>query len=130
MNFFMLLKRQVKAGVLLYALLMTAILSLVLTFYTHRLKAAYQLQRAQALSSQSYVLAELAKPLAKESQGRLRFDKGEVAYHYQGNKLMMTVISGGRQFDYHFLTKKAPPTTKEEETKELASKVATSSSVD
>lgn len=100
------LKRQVKAGILLYALLMTAILSLVLGFYTHRLKAAYQIQREQALSSQSYVLAELAKPLAKENDGKIVFDKGEVSYSYQGDKLKMTVTSEGHRFYYQFLTKK------------------------
>lgn len=100
------LKRQVKAGILLYALLMTAILSLVLGFYTHRLKAAYEIQREHTLSSQSYVLAELAKPLAKEKDGKIVFDKGEVSYSYQGDKLKMTVTSEGHRFYYQFLTKK------------------------
>lgn len=100
------LKRQVKAGILLYALLMTAILSLVLGFYMHRLKAAYEIQREHTLSSQSYVLAELAKPLAKEKDGKIVFDKGEVSYSYQGDKLKMTVTSEGHRFYYQFLTKK------------------------
>ncbi|MDY4761779.1 competence type IV pilus minor pilin ComGG [Streptococcus thoraltensis] len=108
MNFFMLLKKRLKAGVLLYALLMAAVLSLLLNFYTHRLKMAYRIQAAQLASSQSYVLAELAKPMAKETSGEILFDKGKVVYQFREDTLEMTVIADNQEFSYHFL-KEAPP---------------------
>ncbi|MGT2833268.1 competence type IV pilus minor pilin ComGG [Streptococcus halotolerans] len=108
MNFFMLLKKHLKAGVLLYALLMTAVLSLLLNFYTDRLKAAYRIQEAQLASSQSYVLAELAKPMIKEPSGEILFDKGKVAYQSRKDTLEVTVTTGQQTFSYHFL-KETPP---------------------
>lgn len=108
----MLLTKNLKAGILLYTLLMTSVFSLILAAYTHRLKAAYQIQKAQLLSSQSYVLAELAKPLAIHLEGQLHFDKGEVAYRYQGKVLEMRVTSGHKTFYYRFL-KEEPSVTPE-----------------
>ncbi|WFM80003.1 competence type IV pilus minor pilin ComGG [Streptococcus pluranimalium] len=108
----MLLKKRLKAGVLLYALLMAAVLSLLLNVYTQRLKAAYRIQEAQLVSSQAYLLAELAKPLAKEVSGEILFDKGRVVYQFHGDTLEMIVTTNQQEFTYQFL-KEAPPLPKD-----------------
>lgn len=103
----MLLKKRLKAGVLLYALLMAAVLSLLLNVYTQRLKVAYRIQEAQLVSSQAYLLAELAKPLAKEVSGEILYDKGRVVYQFRGDTLEMIVTTNQQEFTYQFL-KEAP----------------------
>ncbi|MDY3041597.1 competence type IV pilus minor pilin ComGG [Streptococcus pluranimalium] len=106
------MKKRLKAGVLLYALLMAAVLSLLLNVYTQRLKAAYRIQEAQLVSSQAYLLAELAKPLAKEVSGEILFDKGRVVYQFHGDNLEMIVTTNQQEFTYKFL-KEAPPLPKD-----------------
>ncbi|WP_350018240.1 competence type IV pilus minor pilin ComGG [Streptococcus jiangjianxini] len=113
----MLLKKHLKAGVLLYALLMAAVLSLLLNFYTDRLKAAYRIQATQLASSQSYVLAELAKPMVKEPSGEILFDKGRVAYQFRKDTLEVTVTTGQQVFSYHFLQETPPLSADKQEEK-------------
>ena len=55
----MLLKKQVKGGVLLYALLLLAIFSLVLQFYLHRQLASGQLTQAAREQATAYLMAQL-----------------------------------------------------------------------
>lgn len=112
----MLLKKRLKAGVLLYALLMAAVLSLLLNVYTQRLQAAYRIQEAQLVSRQAYLLAELAKPLAKEVSGEILFDKGRVVYQFRGDTLEMIVTTNQQEFTYQFL-KEAPPLPKDKKDK-------------
>lgn len=117
----MILKRQIKAGVLLYALLMSAVLSLLFQFYTHRLKAAYHLQKTQLLSSQSYFLAELTKTMANNKTGQVVFDKGVATYDYQSDTLNIVVMLEGQEFNYQFL-KKFPTSLNDEKEKTTLSK--------
>lgn len=100
---FTLLKRQVKAGILIYALLMAAIFALLLQFYLGRVVAMERQQQAQLSASRAYLMAELTKDLAKEDNGRLIFDQGVADYHFQGNQLQVVVkLSNQQTFDYLF----------------------------
>ena len=98
-----LLKRKVKAGILLYALLMAAIFALLLQFYLRRVVASERQHQAQIKSAQAYLMAEISKDLIKDESGQYQFDKGVVNYHYKDEVLVETVtLSGKEEFHYTF----------------------------
>lgn len=100
---FTLLRRQVKAGILLYALLMAAIFALLLQFYLGRVVASERQHQAQIKSDQAYLMAEMSKDLADEESGQYQFDKGTVSYHYKDKLLVETVTLGSKEeFQYTF----------------------------
>lgn len=101
---FTLLKRQVKAGILIYALLMAAIFCLAFcNFYLGRVVAMERQHQAQLSASQAYLMAELTKDLAKEDTGHLTFDQGVADYNFQDNQLQVVVkLPNQQEFDYVF----------------------------
>ena len=100
---FTLLKRQVKAGILIYALLMAAIFALLLQFYLGRVVAMERQHQVQLSASQAYLMAELTKDLAKEDTGHLTFDQGVADYNFQDNQLQVVVkLPNQQEFDYVF----------------------------
>lgn len=102
-HLFTLLKRQVKAGILIYALLMAAIFALLLQFYLGRVVAMKRQHQAQLSASQAYLMAELTKDLAKEDTGHLTFDQGVTDYNFQDNRLQVVVkLPNQQEFDYVF----------------------------
>ncbi|CDO19093.1 Uncharacterized protein BN963_SGAL_02301 [Streptococcus gallolyticus] len=102
-HLFTLLKRQVKAGILIYALLMAAIFALLLQFYLGRVVAMERQHQAQLSASRAYLMAELTKDLAKEDTGHLTFDQGVADYNFQDNQLQVVVkLPNQQEFDYVF----------------------------
>ncbi|HFU4464310.1 TPA: competence type IV pilus minor pilin ComGG [Streptococcus suis] len=55
----MLLKKKVKAGILLYALLMLAVFSLLLQFYLHRQEAESRLVQVAKQEATAYIMAQM-----------------------------------------------------------------------
>ncbi|HEM5491229.1 TPA: competence protein ComGG [Streptococcus suis] len=55
----MLLKKKVKAGILLYALLMLAVFSLLLQFYLHRQEAESRLVQVARQETTAYIMAHM-----------------------------------------------------------------------
>ncbi|HEL9598319.1 TPA: competence protein ComGG [Streptococcus suis] len=55
----MLLKKKVKAGILLYALLMLAVFSLLLQFYLHRQEAESQIAQVAKQEATAYIMAQM-----------------------------------------------------------------------
>ncbi|WFA76269.1 competence type IV pilus minor pilin ComGG [Streptococcus suis] len=55
----MLLKKKVKAGILLYALLMLAVFSLLLQFYLHRQEAESRLVQVVRQETTAYIIAQV-----------------------------------------------------------------------
>ncbi|HFI0452458.1 TPA: competence type IV pilus minor pilin ComGG [Streptococcus suis] len=55
----MLLKKRVKAGILLYALLMLAVFSLLLQFYIHRQEAESRLVQVARQETTAYIMAQM-----------------------------------------------------------------------
>ncbi|MCO4481018.1 Late competence protein ComGG [Streptococcus infantarius subsp. infantarius] len=114
---FTLLRRQVKAGILLYALLMAAIFALLLQFYLGRVVASERQHQAQIKSAQAYLMAEMSKYLADEESGQCQFDKGTVSYHYKDKLLVETVMLDSKEeFQYTFYLPKKEKQALEKET--------------
>ncbi len=55
----MLLKKKVKAGILLYALLMLAVFSLLLQFYLYRQEAESRLVQVARQETTAYIMAQM-----------------------------------------------------------------------
>ncbi|HFI0795542.1 TPA: competence type IV pilus minor pilin ComGG [Streptococcus suis] len=62
----MLLKKKVKAGILLYALLMLAVFSLLLQFYLHRQEAESRLVEVARQETTAYIMAQMVLDQVEE----------------------------------------------------------------
>ncbi|HEL1581820.1 TPA: competence protein ComGG [Streptococcus suis] len=62
----MLLKKKVKAGILLYALLMLAVFSLLLQFYLHRQEAESRLVQVARQEATAYIMAQMVLDQVEE----------------------------------------------------------------
>ncbi|MGT2924961.1 competence type IV pilus minor pilin ComGG [Streptococcus caviae] len=107
------LTKKVKAGVLLYALLMAAIFSLLLQFYLNRVLATQRQNQLQLSASQAYLMAELTQDLAKDNSGQFTFNYGSSSYQKENQQIVIEVrLKSGRSYRYHF--KEESDKTKEE----------------
>ncbi|HFI0345725.1 TPA: competence type IV pilus minor pilin ComGG [Streptococcus suis] len=62
----MLLKKRVKAGILLYALLMLAVFSLLLQFYLHRQESESRLVQVARQEATAYIMAQMVLDQVEE----------------------------------------------------------------
>ncbi|MBY4956645.1 competence type IV pilus minor pilin ComGG [Streptococcus suis] len=62
----MLLKKKVKAGILLYTLLMLAVFSLLLQFYLHRQEAESRLVQVARQETTAYIMAQMVLDQVEE----------------------------------------------------------------
>ncbi|MEX2784795.1 competence type IV pilus minor pilin ComGG [Streptococcus sp. H49] len=99
----MLLRMKVKAGILLYALLMSAVFTLLLQFYLNRMVAAERQHQAQITASQAFLMAEVTRDLADSSSGTVIFTQGRSSYKQEADKLNIQVqMDNGKEFSYLF----------------------------
>ncbi|HEL1741122.1 TPA: competence protein ComGG [Streptococcus suis] len=127
----MLLKKKVKAGILLYALLMLAVFSLLLQFYLHRQEAESRLVQVARQETTAYIMAQMVldkveKDLQvekivtgaavnekeanlttgskqKEDGGRVSFQEGQARYQLKGDKLLVAVeLTSDGLYTYQF----------------------------
>lgn len=98
------LKKQVKGGVLLYALLMSMLFVLVLQVYLFKVVSSERLHQKQVISSEAYVMAYLTQKKASEDKGQFQFNKGISDYHSDRDRISVRVTTkDGSEFSYHFL---------------------------
>ncbi|HEM3868540.1 TPA: competence protein ComGG [Streptococcus suis] len=75
----MLLKKKVKAGILLYALLMLAVFSILLQFYLHRQEAESQIAQLAKQEATAYIMAQMVlDQVEQDLQERQAVAKEEV----------------------------------------------------
>lgn len=113
-------QKTVKAGVLLYALLMAAVFSLLLQFYVHRHLANHQLHQASLHATLADAMAELTRQEALKtpspsgkpapSEQHLSFNHGHTHYKKTETNYQITVtLKTGETFSYTFpLSSKTP----------------------
>ncbi|KXT77909.1 competence type IV pilus minor pilin ComGG [Streptococcus sp. DD13] len=111
----MLFKKQVKAGILLYALLMLAVFSLLLNFYLHRQTAAMDLHKEIAKNQQARAIAYVSeqelrssKELLKDQKrkGTLTYQEGLCDYVIEQDWMVLIVrLPTGESYEYQM----APP---------------------
>lgn len=119
----MLLTKKVRAGVLLYALLMSAIFALLLQFYLGRVLATQRQSQVQLLSSQAQLMAQMTREMAEQTEGQLTFAQGNTSYHEQGQYLLVKVkLKQGLVYDYTFPSKRQTQTANDQDSTSQADK--------
>ncbi|VKF14701.1 late competence protein ComGG [Streptococcus pneumoniae] len=116
-------KKKVKAGVLLYAVIMAAIFSLLLQFYLNRQVAHH---RDYALNKEklvAFAMAKRTKDKAEQESGEQVFNLGQVSYQNKKTSLVTRVRTDKSQYEFLFSSVKI----KEEKT-EKKEEVETDSS--
>ncbi|VUW97178.1 Uncharacterised protein [Streptococcus constellatus] len=92
-------KQKVKAGIMLYALFITAVFSLLLQFYLHRQTANHRNFTLNRERTQAYAMAVLANENSKQRE----FDKGHVQDQKGEKELILTVtMKTGRRYQFSF----------------------------
>ncbi|HFI0120797.1 TPA: competence type IV pilus minor pilin ComGG [Streptococcus suis] len=82
----MLLKKKVKAGILLYALLMLAVFSLLLQFYLHRQEAESRLVQVARQEATAYIMAQMVLDQVEEDLQERQAVAKEVASQTEDKK--------------------------------------------
>lgn len=97
------LKRPIRAGILLYALLMAALFTLILQLYLFRVVSTHRIHQKHQLANQSYIMATLVERQVSSGYGEIEFNCGTAKYQVIENQLLVNIISlSGYNFYYHF----------------------------
>ena len=98
----MLKKKKVRAGVLLYALVMAGVFSLLLQFYLNRQVAHHQDYALNKEKLLAYAMAKRTYEKATSKNGEQSFNEGKSTYQ-NDEKFFTTIIDTGKnQFEFHF----------------------------
>ncbi|EFQ56455.1 hypothetical protein HMPREF9176_0109 [Streptococcus downei F0415] len=125
----MILKKRLKAGVLIYALLMAAIFVLLLQFYLDRVVANQRQNQALEQNSQSYLIAQLVKEEANGSSGTISFEEGKATYQREGERLSVKVsLSDGASYSYDFVENESSSSSSSDKDKSKDKSKSSSSS--
>ena len=101
----MLLKKQVRGGVLLYALFMAGIFILLLQVYLERVVASSRQNQAQIEACQSRLMAELPMALVDKEAGAFSFSQVTTTYEVKGKQVVVRVVSKGQIKTYRYVKK-------------------------
>ena len=99
----MLLKKQVRGGVLLYALFMAGIFTLHLHDNKERVVARSRQKQEQMLSRQSRLMAEMTMDLADKEAGAFGFSQGTTTYEVKDKQVIVRVASKGQIKTYRYM---------------------------
>ena len=121
----MLKKKKVRAGVLLYALVMAGIFSLLLQFYLNRQVAHHQDYVLNKEKLLAFAMAKRTYEKASSESGQQSFNAGKATYRNDQKGFTTIVYTGKNQFEFQFpplkktdnKTKKTEKKSKEEQVK-------------
>ena len=98
----MLKKKKVRAGVLLYALVMAGVFSLLLQFYLNRQLAHHQDYALNKEKLVAYAMAKRTYERASSESGQQSFNAGKATYRNDQKGFIAIVDTGKNQFEFHF----------------------------
>ena len=114
----MLKKKKVRAGVLLYALVMAGIFSLLLQFYLNRQVAHHQDYALNKEKLLAFAIAKRTYEKASSESGQLSFNAGKASYRNDQKGFTTTISTEKNQFEFRFPPlKKTDDKTKKTEKK-------------
>ena len=114
----MLKKKKVRAGVLLYALVMAGIFSLLLQFYLNRQVAYHQDYVLNKEKLVAYAMAKRTYEKATSENGEQSFNVGKSTYRNDEKFFTTTISTEKNQFEFRFPPlKKTDDKTKKTEKK-------------
>ena len=114
----MLKKKKVRAGVLLYALVMAGIFSLLLQFYLNRQVAHHQDYVLNKEKLVAYAMAKRTYERANSESGEQSFNVGKATYRNDQKGFTAIVDTGKNQFEFRF----SPLEKTEDKTKKTENK--------
>ena len=95
-------KKKVRAGVLLYALVMAGIFSLLLQFYLNRQVAHHQDYVLNKEKLLAFAMAKRTYERAHSESGQQSFNVGKASYRSDEKSFIAIVDTGKNQFEFHF----------------------------
>lgn len=95
-------KKKVKAGVLLYAVTVSAIFSLLLQFYLNRQVAHYQDYALNKERLLAFAMAKRTKDKVDKESGEQAFNLGQVSYQNKKTSLVTRVRKQKNQYEFIF----------------------------
>lgn len=98
----MLKKKKVRAGVLLYALVMAGIFSLLLQFYLNRQVAHHQDYVLNKEKLVAYAMAKRTYERAHSESGEQSFNVGKSTYRNDEKGFTATISTEKNQFEFRF----------------------------
>lgn len=104
----MLKKKKVRAGVLLYALVMSGIFSLLLQFYLNRQVAHHQDYVLNKEKLVAYAMAKRTYERSNSESGEQSFNVGKSTYRNDEKGFTTTISTEKNQFVFHFPSQKKP----------------------
>ena len=102
----MLKKKKVRAGVLLYALVMAGIFSLLLQFYLNRQVAHHQDYALNKEKLLAFAMAKRTYERVHSESGQQSFDLGKASYRSDEKGFRTTISTEKNQFEFHFPSQK------------------------
>lgn len=112
----MLLKKRVRAGILLYALLMLAVFSLLLQFYLHRQEAESRLVQVARQETTAYIMAQMVLDQVEEDLQECQAVAKEEASQTVNEKKEDAIVASETVAEKE--VKEEQPTRKNQETNE------------
>lgn len=101
---FMILRKNLKAGVLLYAIVISAVFICLIQVYLGQIQDFKREHQAQVSNLTAYLIGETTKELAKGSSGDLQFEQGYARYQLEEGKLKVSVsLKGGQNYCFVYL---------------------------
>ena len=116
-------KKKVKAGVLLYAVIMAAIFSLLLQFYLNRQVAHHRDYSLNKEKLVAFAMAKRTKDKVEQESGEQAFNLGQVSYQNKKTSLVTRIRTPKSQYEFIF-----PSVKIKEEKRDKKEEVATDSS--
>lgn len=95
-------KKKVKAGVLLYALVMAGIFSLLFQFYLNRQVAHHRDYVLNKEKLVAYAMAKRTYEKASSENGEQSFNVGRSTYRNDEKFFTTTIDTGKNKFEFHF----------------------------
>ncbi|GAB6684816.1 competence type IV pilus minor pilin ComGG [Streptococcus uberis] len=119
----MILKKTVKGGILLYAILMTSIFLLLVQVYLKQMEAYKSEFRAQRLHAQAHMMAEWVHSYAEKDKDAIAFREGDAQYEKKDQMLEVIIsLKDGQKYRFNYpLTDDKKAQERNDETKEKAS---------
>ena len=101
-------KKEVRAGVLLYAVTIAGIFSLLLQFYLNRQVAHHQDYALNKEKLLAFAMAKRTYEKATSENGEQSFNVGKSTYRNDEKFFTTTIDTGKNQFEFHFSPLKRP----------------------
>ncbi|MGT2958906.1 hypothetical protein A9Q68_08700 [Streptococcus bovimastitidis] len=99
----MILKKNLKAGVLVYAILMSAVFISLVEVYLKQVADFKREHQAQVVNLQAQMIGEYIKMTANKGSGSMVFDQGKAEYlHLEDSMDVSVTLTNGQAFTFNY----------------------------